>query len=159
MLSNLITNAGHKVASWGYRIMFLAEPVGRFEAWLKARNLDVWELGNERERIDNLLSINRESEVFRNREVDRLAAMYWKATGRWPKGHPQTSHVGYVYPSVEIAREQGLPEGARGMRVHGNVRLGGADLAPPPKATLVPYNRYGERIDLSEVEGKESGGA
>ena len=152
MLSNLITEAGHKVASWGYRIMFLAEPVERFEAWLKERNLDFWSLGEEREEVEYLRRVSHENRVKQHREIDRLAAMYWKATGRWPKGHPQTTHFGYEYPSVEVARDEGLPEGATRQFLYLSGAVRSFDLSPPPRATLVPMNRYGERIDLSEVE-------
>lgn len=144
-LREKIRDVASRIRCFGWKIEGVADQLMDLEIWLKERNLDVWSLGEERERIEDILKHQDKVNIARYKEIDRLAAMYWKATGKWPKGYPKSGHYGIKY-SYQTDREKYLPKGATMQVVSCNLPL-----QPPDHPGLVPMNRYGEVIDLSEV--------
>lgn len=144
-----IRGVASRIRRFGWRSEGVADQLMELEDWLHDKNLDVWNLKEVRKEGARFL-IRQEKEIAEYRkEIDKLAAMYWKATGKWPKGHPKTGSYGIRY-SYWKDRKKYLPEGATMQVVSSN-----PPLQPPPSnptCEVVPFNRYGEQIDLSEVE-------
>jgi hypothetical protein len=144
-----VLGAAEKIRSIGWKVEGFAWKIGDLENKVRERNLDFWNMANDRDDFLHKVALFDKRERKLYKEIDKLAAMYWKATGTWPAGHPQGQHMAFRYDSPPV-------EGAIGVHIKADPPFNPYqyDLSAPPEPKMhcVPMNRYGETIDLSEVE-------